>query len=266
MTLNCSFHRQNHNPPSDDMLPFPGTPSSSWAMWKSRLKAIFEAADPRVCTAFWLFGTRIIIHHQYVWELPQLTGSRSGQQCPLRDHPLRCTRSRRARCSQRCRSSCRGHALFPDQVMRSLLHPPIAILGTRPSLFSSFGNRDAPCSIDTCLYRWRHHCNQDGRRRSCQLEQRRWGAELLGPHPLLRPFQSRELEQWNRRRRSCWCWIILFSYHDLWIECAKNPARICFVSHHHASQLLRSTTAITVEEQNCHCQGQRAQFRLKDSS
>lgn len=40
-----------------DMLPLPGSPSSSWAMYKSRLKAALDGADPRVCTAFWLFGT-----------------------------------------------------------------------------------------------------------------------------------------------------------------------------------------------------------------
>ncbi|KAF2839569.1 batten's disease protein Cln3 [Patellaria atrata CBS 101060] len=34
----------------------PGTPASSWAMYKARLKAVFDGADPRVCAAFWLFG------------------------------------------------------------------------------------------------------------------------------------------------------------------------------------------------------------------
>ncbi|MCJ1452102.1 battenin CLN3 protein [Mycoblastus sanguinarius] len=38
------------------MLPLPGSPASSWAMYKARIKAAFEGADPRVCTAFWLFG------------------------------------------------------------------------------------------------------------------------------------------------------------------------------------------------------------------
>ncbi|KAI9733683.1 MAG: G1/S-specific cyclin cln3 [Cirrosporium novae-zelandiae] len=38
------------------ILPLPCSPSSSWAMYRERLRAIFNGADPRVCTAFWLFG------------------------------------------------------------------------------------------------------------------------------------------------------------------------------------------------------------------
>ncbi|KAI9706398.1 MAG: battenin CLN3 protein [Candelina mexicana] len=38
------------------MLPMLGSPGSSWALYRSRLKALFEEADLRVCSAFWLFG------------------------------------------------------------------------------------------------------------------------------------------------------------------------------------------------------------------
>ena len=38
------------------LLPLPGSPASSWAMFRSRLGAIFSGADPRVCAAFWSFG------------------------------------------------------------------------------------------------------------------------------------------------------------------------------------------------------------------
>ncbi|KAF2464962.1 protein btn1 [Lindgomyces ingoldianus] len=38
------------------LLPMPGSPSASWAVYKARLNAVFEGADPRVCAAFWLFG------------------------------------------------------------------------------------------------------------------------------------------------------------------------------------------------------------------
>ncbi|KAI9839547.1 MAG: battenin CLN3 protein [Sarea resinae] len=38
------------------MLPLPGSPASSWAIYKARFKAVFEGADLRVCAAFWLFG------------------------------------------------------------------------------------------------------------------------------------------------------------------------------------------------------------------
>ncbi|KAE9990502.1 hypothetical protein EG327_001350 [Venturia inaequalis] len=37
-------------------LPMPGSPSASWPLYKARLKAVFDGADPRVCAAFWLFG------------------------------------------------------------------------------------------------------------------------------------------------------------------------------------------------------------------
>ena len=40
----------------DNMLPLPGSPASSWAMYRARLAAIFSGADFRVCSAFWLFG------------------------------------------------------------------------------------------------------------------------------------------------------------------------------------------------------------------
>ncbi|KAI9723208.1 MAG: hypothetical protein M1812_001090 [Candelaria pacifica] len=38
------------------MLPMPGSPGSSWALYRSRFKALFEGANLRVCIAFWLFG------------------------------------------------------------------------------------------------------------------------------------------------------------------------------------------------------------------
>ncbi|KAJ4318617.1 battenin CLN3 protein [Neodidymelliopsis sp. IMI 364377] len=34
----------------------PGSPGASWAVYRARLKAVFDGADPRVCAAFWLFG------------------------------------------------------------------------------------------------------------------------------------------------------------------------------------------------------------------
>lgn len=34
----------------------PGSPASSWAVYRARLKALFDGADARVCAAFWLFG------------------------------------------------------------------------------------------------------------------------------------------------------------------------------------------------------------------
>jgi battenin len=37
-------------------LPMPGSPGASWALYRARLHAVFDGADPRVCAAFWLFG------------------------------------------------------------------------------------------------------------------------------------------------------------------------------------------------------------------
>ncbi|WEW57185.1 battenin CLN3 protein [Emydomyces testavorans] len=41
---------------SPHMLPLPGAPSSSWATFQGRFRALFHGADLRVCAAFWLFG------------------------------------------------------------------------------------------------------------------------------------------------------------------------------------------------------------------
>ncbi|KAL6710796.1 battenin CLN3 protein [Coniothyrium glycines] len=38
------------------LLPMPGPPASSWALYRARLRAAFEGCDPRVFAAFWLFG------------------------------------------------------------------------------------------------------------------------------------------------------------------------------------------------------------------
>ncbi|KAL4754691.1 hypothetical protein BDW72DRAFT_200649 [Aspergillus terricola var. indicus] len=38
------------------MLPLPGSPSTSWARFRAQLGALFHGADPKVCVAFWLFG------------------------------------------------------------------------------------------------------------------------------------------------------------------------------------------------------------------
>ncbi|KAI1636624.1 BTN1 protein [Biscogniauxia mediterranea] len=38
------------------LLPMPGSPSSSWALYKARFASIFRNADSSVLVAFWLFG------------------------------------------------------------------------------------------------------------------------------------------------------------------------------------------------------------------
>ncbi|PGH12809.1 protein btn1 [Helicocarpus griseus UAMH5409] len=55
-TWTCPTPDRHNNPRHPEMLPLPGAPSSSWAVFRGRLQALFNGADPRVCTAFWLFG------------------------------------------------------------------------------------------------------------------------------------------------------------------------------------------------------------------
>lgn len=38
----------------------PGSPSSSWAVYRARLTSIFRNADASVVIAFWLFGMQLI--------------------------------------------------------------------------------------------------------------------------------------------------------------------------------------------------------------
>lgn len=38
------------------MLPMPGAPSSSWALFRQRLRQQLEGVDWSVAVAFWLFG------------------------------------------------------------------------------------------------------------------------------------------------------------------------------------------------------------------
>ncbi|CZT43967.1 probable battenin [Rhynchosporium secalis] len=46
----------SRSPSSPGLLPLPGSPGSSWAVYKARLGTIFQGADTSVLIAFWLFG------------------------------------------------------------------------------------------------------------------------------------------------------------------------------------------------------------------
>ncbi|OTB04547.1 hypothetical protein M426DRAFT_58371 [Hypoxylon sp. CI-4A] len=46
----------SRSPASSGLLPLPGSPSSSWALYRARLASIFQNADTSVLVAFWLFG------------------------------------------------------------------------------------------------------------------------------------------------------------------------------------------------------------------
>ncbi|KAL2073032.1 hypothetical protein VTL71DRAFT_10356 [Oculimacula yallundae] len=46
----------SRSPSSSGLLPMPGSPGSSWAVYRARLGAIFQGAETSVVVAFWLFG------------------------------------------------------------------------------------------------------------------------------------------------------------------------------------------------------------------
>jgi hypothetical protein len=49
--------KMNRSPSASGLLPMPGAPSSSWALYRARLETILKSADTSVLIAFWLFGT-----------------------------------------------------------------------------------------------------------------------------------------------------------------------------------------------------------------
>ncbi|KAK3493432.1 protein btn-1 [Neurospora crassa] len=46
----------NRSPSSSGLLPLPGAPSSSWALYRARLSSLLQSVDTAVFIAFWLFG------------------------------------------------------------------------------------------------------------------------------------------------------------------------------------------------------------------
>ncbi|KAI0880177.1 BTN1 protein [Annulohypoxylon maeteangense] len=46
----------SRSPASSGLLPIPGSPSSSWAIYRARFASVFQNADTSVLVAFWLFG------------------------------------------------------------------------------------------------------------------------------------------------------------------------------------------------------------------
>ncbi len=82
----------NRSPPSSAFLPLPGSPGSSWAIYKARFRGLFQGADASVLIAFWLFGTC----SSCSLRLPTANSGRCYQQCLLRYHPLCGCRPRRA--------------------------------------------------------------------------------------------------------------------------------------------------------------------------
>ncbi|KAI1269666.1 protein btn-1 [Xylariaceae sp. FL1019] len=50
------MHPTRHSPAASGLLPMPGSPSSSWALYRARLSSMFNHSEVYVLAAFWLFG------------------------------------------------------------------------------------------------------------------------------------------------------------------------------------------------------------------
>ncbi|KAI0876141.1 Batten's disease protein Cln3 [Hypoxylon argillaceum] len=46
----------SRSPASSGLLPMPGSPSASWALYRARIASVFQNAEASVFVAFWLFG------------------------------------------------------------------------------------------------------------------------------------------------------------------------------------------------------------------
>ena len=115
------------------MLPLPGAPSSSWAMFQSRLRAAFDGLNPCVCVAFWLFGEFDFpaeVVRPVSRLLNELMRPRADQQRPLCHYPHCCPRSCRSKYPKRRRSISRCHSFIFHEAIRHILHPRHTLLGT----------------------------------------------------------------------------------------------------------------------------------------
>lgn len=50
----------SRSPSASGLLPMPGAPSSSWAVYSARLKSLVKHPNMRVIVAFWLLGAHPI--------------------------------------------------------------------------------------------------------------------------------------------------------------------------------------------------------------
>lgn len=50
----------SRSPSSSGLLPMPGSPSSSWALYSARINSLVKHPNMRVVVAFWLLGARIL--------------------------------------------------------------------------------------------------------------------------------------------------------------------------------------------------------------
>ena len=142
----------SRSPTSSGLLPLPGSPGSSWALYLARFKAIFHGADASVLVAFWLFGTAPTHNEQGKFSDSH---PRSHQQCILRDHPLRRARSRRPRCPQICRPTRGRSTLLRHETHCPIFYTSHFLLNEDYHLQRSIDHRNVSHSTHTGSPRWR---------------------------------------------------------------------------------------------------------------
>lgn len=159
----------SRSPSASGLLPMPGSPPSSWAIYGSRLHSLVKHPNTRVVVAFWLLGAHsnpIICHVNLVRHAAELTvclvfaRHRPDQQCALRNHPLRCPGPRRL-AAERRRPPRRCRSLILHEAHRSILYSSRAIPDTSPHLHRAIRWRH----VDDCAYTSiQVGAGQDGRR------------------------------------------------------------------------------------------------------
>ena len=193
------------------MLPLPGSPASSWAMYRARLREIFQGADIRVCAAFWLFGMHLL---WLLAAMERLNTYRSRKQRALCHHPLCCPRSRRSLSTQGRCPPLRCHPLFPHEITRAILHPGNTLPYSRHIAVYLVSLGDAPHCVDACVHGWWHHIDENGGRSVGQSELWGWGIELRKLDTLLRSLQFGRMGKRYWRCRLGRCRSVCFS-HDI---------------------------------------------------
>jgi len=188
----------NRSPSSSGFLPLPGSPGSSWAIYKARFRNLFQGADASVLIAFWLFGT---CSPYPPWLITNST--RCYQQCLLRYHPLCGCRSRRALGSQRRCPTSRCSALLSHETRRPILYPCNTILPTdNYNVRSVHWGHVLDCTHALSDKGWRIH-RAEALWRGNSIAVKRNGRTLYaGFDTLLRTFFAGSMGQWDWGSRS----------------------------------------------------------------
>lgn len=153
----------------------PGSPGASWAVYRARLKAVFDGADPRVCAAFWLFGKSVVAENmQRLARNARLTLHRPHQQCHLRNHPLCRSRPRWRQRAQRRRPPLRRDTVLLDQALRALFYTQDPVQCQNLRLCRLVSKWHAHHRPHTAAAGLENDCDKDVWYYACESEQWRW--------------------------------------------------------------------------------------------